>query len=342
MLKPEEVPQHLLSLQYILEHGVSGDELADESYTDENGFYHYERKFDKPLNEGGKPFSGLAYDFYYNSNMLSGYTEYRDGYTYGDDVWYYPSGALSRYSRYCENEHYIYLWHENGILKEVIQNHRNDNPQYRRFKKYDDNGKLTEQTIYCELRFTYDFNSPNLSYEVTWHKNGEFKLIRNNAPTRETFYSQIEFDENGYPIKYSVNPHYSPEYLSPERYADFFHIKTFDKGYSFAGDTLMKSTEYGRIKYSGQLCFRHNDGYIEKIMEFKKGIPYTAQYMYYENGNLKEEYCISKGKLYHRHIYWYESGSIKQVVLYSYDMKRKHCICFDKNGNVTHESEEIM
>ena len=70
MLKPEEVRSVLLPDAYIKEHGVSYYSLADEYYYDENGVYHYERMFDKPMDEGGKPFNSVAFETYDDSDQI--------------------------------------------------------------------------------------------------------------------------------------------------------------------------------------------------------------------------------------------------------------------------------
>ena len=221
MLQPDEVISELLTHEYVKEHGVPYESLSDECYW-ENGVNHYERMFDKPMNEGGKPFSGIAYETY-------GYTVYKDGYQCGDDVTFYPSGKLRRFSRLTENEYYIYCWHENGLLRYFKENHRKDAPNYYRIREYDENGILTKQKIHSEFSFIYDFTAPNDKFEVKWHKNGEFRNFRCLSPTRETFYSYFEYDAAGYPIKYKINPFYSPEYLSSNRYVKSFSVCTFDK-----------------------------------------------------------------------------------------------------------------
>ncbi len=77
-------------------------------------------------------------------------------------------------------------------------------------------------------------------------------------------------------------------------------------------------------------------------MEYEDGIPSGAQYMYYKNGNLKEEYCISNGKEYYRHIYWYESGTIREAVIYSKNRSSQYHVSFDKKGNVINKGGSIV
>ncbi len=340
MINYDDILAGLLSSEYVLKKGIPYDLLTDEYYW-ENGVNHYERMFDKPRDNGGKPFSGIAYELYPEGN-IRGYTEYNEGYQYGDDVTFYPSGRLQRYSRYTNTENYIYEWYENGTVSFIKQNNRKDVPHYYRNKEYDENGSIIKQSVVCEISFYYDCNAPDKSYEVTWHENGEFKSIKKISPTRETFYSYFEFDEAGYPVKYAVNPIYSPEYLSPEKYAKTLSIDTFNNDYHFDGKILMHKSKDRWYKYSGSLCFQNKNGDIERIMEYKDGIPSGAQYMYYKNGNLKEEYCISKGKEYARHIYWYESGTIREAVIYSKNRSSQYHVSFDKKGNVINKGGSIV
>lgn len=335
MVNYDEIMTGLLSLEYVKENGVPYESLYDDYYW-EDGVYHYERMFDKPRDEGGKPFSGIAYE-------QLGYIVYKDGYQCGEDVEFYPSGSLRRYSKQTETEHYIYNWHENGVISYFKENHRKDVPHYYRIKKYDENGSLSKQIINCEFNFTYDYNAPNNSYEVTWHENREFKSIKIISPTRETFYSYFEFDDAGYPIRYDVNPFYSPEYLSSEKYVKFFSIGVFDeKDYRFDGKILMTRSNENWYKYSGRLCFCRSNDSIEKIMEFKCGIPFGEQYIYYKNGRLKEEYHISGGKEYARHIWWYESGMIQKAIIYAKYGSARYHVAFDKKGNVVSKGGSIV
>lgn len=69
MLTPEEVRGILLPDEYVIEHGIFYESLADEYYYDEDGIYHYERMFDKPMDEGGKPFTGVAFAFFGDSDI---------------------------------------------------------------------------------------------------------------------------------------------------------------------------------------------------------------------------------------------------------------------------------
>ena len=146
MLKPEEVRSVLLPDAYIKEHGVSYYSLADEYYYDENGVYHYERMFDKPMEEGGKPFTGLAFEVYDDSQQIGFYIEMKDGYQFGDYVGFYENGALSFYTRMDEKEYYKYEWYENGALKMFTDWRRKGEQVLKHIKEYDENGKLIRES----------------------------------------------------------------------------------------------------------------------------------------------------------------------------------------------------
>ncbi len=333
----------ILSKEYVMEHGSPFDEdnFAFETY-DKN----YEQLFDKPMNEGGKPFNGLVYELYPDGE-LSGYTFYINGYQNGDDVTFYKSGALARYSRYTDSENFIYELYENGNIKMYKENHRSDVPHYYRIKEYDEKGRLTMQHIYCEIHYIHNYDMPDTSYNISWHDNGEFRKIVKSEPTRKDFYKSIEFDEQGYLANFEINPFYYPEYLTPQQLKKFYNLGFFDSGYRFDSDgTLLKKfSENSWYKYSGILAFLYksefpqNNYEIEKIMEFSYGKPSGGQYVYYKNGQIKENYCTSKGQEYCQHLYWYENGTMKEAVLYSYDRRHKCIIRFNENGELIGRTE---
>ena len=326
----DEIAAGLLSPEYVLANGVWYYDLFDEFYW-ENGRYHYQQMFDWPRDEGGKPFTGIAYDLDDAGNLI-GYTLYEDGWESGGaDVSFYPSHRLRHYSECTDTAHYSIGWHENGVVSYLTIHNRKDRPDFYISKEYDENGNKLKQRIYCEFDYTHRFDAPDDSFEVTFHKNGEFRSIRKKNPTREDFYAQFEFDEAGYPVKCSVNPMYAPAYLSPEKFKKSFGIKVFDDSFHEESGVLMRQ----KFIYSGRLCFLHKDGWIEKIMEYHNGVLLGPQYLYYPNGNLKEEYCTEKRRLYSRHIRWYESGMIRDVVIFSKSCGAQYCVSFDEKGNVT-------
>lgn len=147
MLKPEEVRDVLLPDAYIKEHGVSYFSLADEYYYDENGVYHYERMFDKPMEDGGTPFSGVVFETFEDSDQIAYYTEYQDGYQFGNHAAFYENGALRCYIRMDEKEYYVYEWYENGVLEKMTEFHSYRGQTHRsRESEWYENGVLKKTT----------------------------------------------------------------------------------------------------------------------------------------------------------------------------------------------------
>lgn len=329
----------LLSKDYVIKNGV----LLDKTFSFECYGDNYEQLFDKPMDEGGKPVNGLVYDLF-PDGALWGYTFYQNGYQRGDDVTFYTSGKLLRFSRYTDKENFIFEWYENGQLKMYKENCRPDVPHYYRSKRFDEQGRLTVQDIFCEVHFFYKPDSPDKSCNVTWHESGEFKRIEWLQPTCDDFYSALEFDEQGMPVDFEINPFYCPAYMSREKVMNSYNTVIFDdnnKNYKYDGGFLLKKYfECSWCKYSGKLAFLYNDqsqgkGDIEKILEFDHGEPSGEQYIYYKSGQLKEFYCISKGREYYEHTYWYESGTVREAVLYSHDMLHKCTVRFNEKGEET-------
>ena len=167
MLKPEEISGILLRDEYIKEHGVSYFSLSDEYYYDENGVYHYERMFDKPMDEGGKPFTGVAFETFEDSDQIAFYIEYQDGYQCGGYVRYYENGALRGYVRIDEKEYYVYEWYESGALQRMME--------------------------CCKVR-----GQDRPSRETEWHENGVLKKTKEWRYKREqTMIRSREYDETG-------------------------------------------------------------------------------------------------------------------------------------------------
>ena len=335
MLRPEEVIQHILSKEYVLKYGVSEQDLSDEYYIDDHKEYQYGQMFDKPMDEGGKPFNGIGYDL--RGGLYLGYTEYKDGWQHGYEVEYYDSGKLDSLSYLKEKEEYYgYAWHENGILKTAWENHRKDYYGYERRKDYDETGRLIKQTIKCELQCVYEFDAPDPKYEVEWHENGEFKKILNHSPGRRELYAGLILDEKGYPVERILNPNYTSETESPEDYAKVLSIGCFaDEVYRFEGESLIHLDSTGWMPYSGKLCYRHKEGWIMKVAEYGKGRLKGQQQTYYKNGQLKEEYFIENGVEYGNHLWWYENGILKKAVIRSarrWGAKDVQVIHFDETG----------
>lgn len=102
---------NILSKEYVIEHGTDFDEeLWFTSYSDE--------VIDKPEEENGKPFSGLAYELYDNGNLIY-YVNYVNGFAEGELIEFYKNGNLKSVKNliHGQSNGTRKNWHENGNLK---------------------------------------------------------------------------------------------------------------------------------------------------------------------------------------------------------------------------------
>ena len=338
MLTPEEVREILLpvDMDKLIENGVDADDLAEEFYTDANGVYHYQQVFDKPMEEGGTPFTGLSITFFDNFDQIDSYTEMKDGYPFGDEVGFHESGALASYERTDDKEHYAYTWFENGVLRTVYEWNRPDKTEYYRAKAYDKTGKLIWMHVDCEIKVTYQPDEADSPFEFTFHANGEFRQIKYKAPSARDFYSAIEFGTDGHPVRYDVNPHFNEDSLEKRLRDGYPRCKTFEPGkYRFQDGVLQYyNGTHGTtwLRASGKIHFHEGtDG--DKILEYDMGIPRVEQCIYYPSGQIREQYFVSKGKEYYRHIYWHPNGVMREAIVYGQDQTVKLHVKFDKQGN---------
>ena len=338
MLKPEEIRERLLpvDVDHLIEFGVDGDNLADEFYCDENGVHHYQRLFDKPMEEGGKPFTGLQISFFDGSDQIAEYTEIKEGYPFGDSVGFHKSGALASYERDDDREHYEYTWFENGVLRSVFEWNRKDRPEYYRAKAYDETGGLIWMRIHCEIQANYQPEAADSPFDFTFHENGEFRKITYKAPSEREFYTAIEFDPDGRPVRYDVNPHYNEDTLQKRLKEGYPRCKTYKPGEYRFQDGVLKYYDgrYGTtwLCASGAIHF-HEGMQGDKILQYHEGIPRVEQCLYYPSGQIKEQYFVSKGQEYYRHIYWYPNGMIREAIVYGSDQTVRLHVKFDKQGN---------
>lgn len=101
----------ILTKEYVLEHGTDFDEeLWFTSYSDE--------VIDNPEDEGGKPFTGLAYELYDNGNLVY-YCYYNNGFSEGDYVEFYPSGTIKSKCYMVRGQIYgtEHIWYDAGGKK---------------------------------------------------------------------------------------------------------------------------------------------------------------------------------------------------------------------------------
>lgn len=126
----------ILNKDYVLTRGVDFDEnLWFTSYSDEI--------LDNPEGNGGKPFTGLAYELYNNGN-LAYYCQYKNGYAEGTNVKFYKSGMVksTEYMIKGQTRGIRKVWHENGKLKYEGEFKYGVCLKYT---EWDDQGKLTGQ-----------------------------------------------------------------------------------------------------------------------------------------------------------------------------------------------------
>ena len=116
----------LLSPEYVKQHGVRYDENIMYCWDDETT-----PLYDKDPASGGKLFTGLLYDFYYDSDMISWYKYYTDGYGDREYVCFYDNGAVSSY---C-------IMHKNGRLKEYVE--KDDRDRNIKRIRWDKDGNIT-------------------------------------------------------------------------------------------------------------------------------------------------------------------------------------------------------
>lgn len=332
MKTPEEIKDIILPNEYVLEHGVDENTLYDEYYYDENGMYHYQRMFDKPMDEGGKPYTGIAWCSYGDCARMS-YSVYRDGYPCGEEVIFYDSGALKSY--WTDDENYGYEWYENGALKSeryllFTDIQTND----RMIREYDKSGKLMFQRFICrkshqkDIDVLFECDRPEQVPEVTFHDNGSIAQVKFSSQDGSGLYSKIELDGGGIISDICIDPFYMPEHLRAEGHEEQKeHYETF----TYYGNFL--SGKEGRYEYWGLICFGYKDGYLEKVTDLMKLIPDMAKY-YSHDSTLNEEYSISGTLEYHGHIWRYENGVIRRVLLYPRDGIGGYEYEFDREGRI--------
>lgn len=93
----------------VLQNGIHFETLEFEAYSD--------RVLDKCEEDGGKPFTGLAYERFKNGK-ISYYCYYADGFLEGDFVRFYEDGTICSISRMKRGQAVEKAeWHKNGKLK---------------------------------------------------------------------------------------------------------------------------------------------------------------------------------------------------------------------------------
>ena len=336
MLTPEEVRGILLPVDtdYLIEHGIDSDSDALEEgfYTDNNGMYHYQRVMDA---ETFTPFNGLLIHFSEDDpDRIEGYAQMKDGYPL-DDIEFYKSGALYSYKRHDDKEHYYYSWHENGTLSQFAVWHRRDEREYVRGRYYDETGRLIRQSVRCEIKATYEPDAADSPFDFTFHENGEFRKITLKAPTTKDFYTGIELDPDGYPVRISVNPHYTEESLDVARESTHHWHKTYDEKNFRVRDGLYEYYDHTIQTWrilNGDVLYRDGKN-GDRILSYYNGRQCGGQDFYYPHGLIKETFCIDSHGEYRRHIHWHPNGIMREATVYSHYAPMLH-VTFDEKGNL--------
>ncbi len=81
--------QQILNKEYVIAYGRSYDSLSYE--------YGSDRMLDEDEEDGGKPFTGLAYELNENQVLIY-YGYYVDGFEEGDRVTFYENGIIESYA----------------------------------------------------------------------------------------------------------------------------------------------------------------------------------------------------------------------------------------------------
>ncbi len=335
MLTPEEIREILLldNADDLIARGIDSesDRLEESFGYDKNGIYHYQQIYDK---ESNKPFNGLMIWFFEDDpDRIERYAQMKNGYPL-DNVYLYRSGALSSYERWDDTERYMYEWHENGALESVRVWHRRDQRKYCRSRFYDETGRMISQSVGCEIAAAYKPDAADSPFAFTFHENGEFRQITLKAPTADDFYSGIELDPDGYPVRIAVNPHYTEESLGKARESSHHWHKTFDeKDFRFEDGVLQHLDSTGKEwrSVNGDVLFRDEKN-GDRILCYSYGKQCGRQDFYYPHGLIRETYCIDSHGEYRRHIHWYPNGIMREATVYSYYAVMLH-VTFDDKGN---------
>lgn len=137
-MNTEKMPE-FLSFDYVKANGVLYDEYVMPEYEEP-----FTRLYDKPIESGGKPFTGLLYELYENGNVRY-YSMYEDGYQKGEYVSFYYEGTPWSYTIMYNGAFtgIAYHWYPDGKLKKRLE--RFGNSRHYKVVEYDENGNITKQ-----------------------------------------------------------------------------------------------------------------------------------------------------------------------------------------------------
>ena len=130
--------------------------------------YSYDGNFilDNPEDEGGKPFSGVAYELYQNGN-LAYYCFYQNGLSHGVYRSFYENGNVKcqQMMQYGMVFGKMECFYENGMMKSSSNNEQGVQLSY---KEWDNQGKLIVET---------ELKPGDSNYEIFLRRREDYKAF---------------------------------------------------------------------------------------------------------------------------------------------------------------------
>ncbi len=106
----------ILSFEEVLANGIEFED--DVCFSGPYG----QEVYDKPMEEGGQPITGILYELYENGNPIY-YSYYKDGISEGEYVTFYENGQIESYQvmhQGCVHGTST-SWFENGEIKSIAE-----------------------------------------------------------------------------------------------------------------------------------------------------------------------------------------------------------------------------
>ena len=198
-MKPFDLDQ--LSRDYVLEHEkiriLSYDEVIEQGkvfgedlWWDRNyGYYICDFSNDEAgRDDEGTYFTGLAFELYENGN-LSYYQYYKDGLQDGEDVEFFPSGAVQHYGVWKDTKSITgnyYTWFESGQIRKYTFR----NPSTRLYETYEwyESGRV--------MLHSFRTKSAGVEQTYEWYENGKIKSYE-SCDNRGCLLKRTRYDEDG-------------------------------------------------------------------------------------------------------------------------------------------------